>query len=76
MTKIVVSTTIESAMYERIKREKLRINELIESAMHYKDMDIRDAVEVKQRLERMSQLLDKTNKRVWELEGKLLELKK
>ena len=73
MTKIMVSTTIPAEIYERIKRNKWRINELIESAIHYKDMDVRDATEMKERLERLTALLDKTTKRVWELEGRFIE---
>ena len=71
----MISTTIGAELYARIKKEKLRINELIESAIHYKDMDIRDAKELKERLERMSILVDKLSKRVWELEGKMLDIK-
>lgn len=73
MGKIVISTTIEAPLYERIKANKWRINELIESAIHYKDMDVRDATEMKERLERLTSLLDKTTKRVWELEGRFIE---
>jgi len=73
MSKIVVSTTIEAGMYERIKANKWRLNDLIESAIHYKDMDIRDATEIKERLEKLTSLLDKTTKRVWELEGRFIE---
>jgi len=40
MGKIVVSTTIEAGMYERIKANKGRLNDLIESAIHDKDMEI------------------------------------
>jgi len=73
MGKIVISTTLEAQLYERIKANKWRINELIESAVHYKDMDVRDATELKERLEKMATLLDRTNKRLWELEGRFIE---
>ena len=73
MGKIVISTTLEAQLYERIKANKWRINELIESAVHYKDMDARDATELKERLEKMATLLDRTNKRLWELEGRFIE---
>ena len=77
MGKIVISTTIEAGMYERIKKEKWRINELIEFAVACKDMDIRNASEVRERIEKISQLLDRTNKRLWELEGRFIdEIKK
>jgi len=73
MTKVMISTTIEESTYARIKKERLRINELIESAIHYKDMDVRQVSELLGRIEKMSQLLEKTNKRVWELEGRFIE---
>ncbi len=72
MGKILISTTIEESLYALCKKNKWRINELIESGIHYREMDIRDAKEVKDRLERMALLLDKTNKRLWELEGRML----
>lgn len=73
MTKVMISTTVEKEIYERIKANKWRVNELIESAIHYKDLDVKDALEMKERLEKMANQLDKTNKRLWELEGRFIE---
>ncbi len=74
---VLVSMNIPKNLYERIKREKLRYRDLIESAIHYKDMDVRQVKELLERIEKMSRIIENTNKRVWELEGKFIdEIKK
>jgi hypothetical protein len=72
MGKICVSTTIDAGLYERIHKERWKLNDLIESAVHYKDMDIRDAKELKDRLERLTNLVDRLQRKIWDIEGKML----
>ena len=73
---VMISCNIPRQAYDRIKHEKLRYNDLIMSALHYKDMDIRENSVLKERIEKMAVLLDRTNHKVWEMEGKILELQK
>ncbi len=72
---VLISCNIRREIYDRIKHEKLKYADLIESALHYKDMDVRQVKELLNRIEKMSDLLERTNRRVWELEGKLIDKK-